>query len=60
MTKIRVEGDTATVTLSEPDDDGEYLWSCECGSESDRWETTADAIASAEVHLEHHCPGANR
>lgn len=45
----------SSVTLSEPDEDGEYTWTCTCGTTSDRWEDTADAVASAEVHVDFQC-----
>lgn len=55
-TRIKVEGDHCTVTLSEPDEDGDYYWIAECDAVAEFIQPIEDAIANAEVHIEYQCP----
>jgi hypothetical protein len=63
MPTIKVEGDMGTVTIVDVDpDEGIMGWTCTCGqSETDPkdyvYETMADVINAAEVHLDHRCKG---
>lgn len=55
ITAILVAAVWATVTLSGPDDDGNYGWYCSCAERDYDMRPIADAIAAAEVHLTHQC-----
>jgi hypothetical protein len=59
MAIIKVEhygaAGSGVVVLSIPDEDGDYGWLCSCDVQSESWQPIADAIADAEVHLDHRC-----
>lgn len=57
MAKIKVEGDYGTVTLSEPDEDGDYVWTCTCGVKLTDYRPIDEAIDSAEAHVGYGAPG---
>lgn len=58
MAKIMVEGDFGTVTLSEPDEDGDYSWTCSCGlHKASEYRPLDEAISSAEMHVDYGTPG---
>lgn len=52
MASIQVSNGTVTVTLTEPDEDGLYDWTCTCGSTSDYYQVIGDSIAEAEIHVD--------
>lgn len=57
MASIEIHGEAHTVTLSAPDADGCYTWSCSCGVTQGGPQFTADAIAEAEIHVDiYHSP----
>ncbi len=56
MAKIKVEGDRCTVTLSKPDEDGDYGWTAGCGAEADAYRPLDEAVGYAEVHVDFQCP----
>lgn len=56
MASIQVHGKASTVTLSEPDEDGDHHWSCICGAQAEDCRPIADAIAHAEIHVDIQCP----
>lgn len=55
MASIQIRGEVSTVTLTEPDEDGCYRWSCSCGVIQGGTLLIADAIAEAEIHIDHQC-----
>jgi hypothetical protein len=59
MAKIQVTGSGCTVTLSEPDEDGEYGWVAGCGGRSESVQAMGDTVADAEVHTDIQCPWVN-
>jgi len=56
MARIVVDSDVCTVTLTEPDEDGDYGWTARCGETSDAARPIDEAIAEAEVHVDIQCP----
>lgn len=55
MTHTEVHGSWSVVTLSAPDAEGRYTWRCTCGAVQGGSMPIADAIADAEVHIDHQC-----
>lgn len=57
--EIRSEHEAPRVAvLSEPDEDGEYDWTCRtCGASGGSFQPLADAIMNADVHVDIQCPG---
>jgi hypothetical protein len=55
--KITLATSYCVVTISEPDEDGEVIWTSSCGQNSSDWgyQALADTIGDAGVHLEHRC-----
>ena len=52
MASIQVSNGAVTVTLTEPDEDGDYGWTCSCGGRSESVQVIGDAIAHAESHVD--------
>lgn len=52
MAKIQVTGKYCTVTLSEPDEDGEYDWMAWCGEAADAIRPLDEAVGHAEMHVD--------
>ena len=50
-----VRGSFPVATLTGPDEDGDYGWTCTCGARSESVQPIADAIAHAEVHVDLTC-----
>jgi len=57
MATIKIEGDHAEVTLGEPDEDGDYRWTClDCHEQGDCLRPLDEAVADAENHVDLKCP----
>lgn len=52
MAEIKVLGKNCQVTLSEPDEDGDYSWTAQCGEVADAFRPIDEAIANAENHVD--------
>jgi hypothetical protein len=54
MATVQINGNYCTVTLDEPDEDGEYTWTAACGATSgDRGaQPMEDAVNEAESHAD--------
>lgn len=58
MTTIKVHGELAVAEIrTTNENEGWQDWFCSCGSVAEReFETMADVINDAEVHIDHRCP----
>jgi hypothetical protein len=52
MARIKVEGDYGTADLGEPDEDGDYRWTCANGHRGDAFRPIDEAVADAESHVD--------
>lgn len=57
MAKIVVQGEDHIVTLDEPDEEGDYVWTCSCGEKTGEYRPIDEAIAHAEAHVDYGAPG---
>jgi hypothetical protein len=55
VASIQVHGKHASATMHGPDEDGDYGWTCVCGTRDESYQPIADAIADAEVHVDIQC-----
>jgi hypothetical protein len=52
MAIIQVSNFPVTVTLTRPDDDGDYGWTCTCGGSAESFQPIVDAIEHAGAHVD--------
>lgn len=52
MASIQISSNAATVTLTPPDEDGDYGWTCSACLMRYEVQPLADAIEDAEVHVD--------
>jgi hypothetical protein len=57
MAKIIILADNgiSMATLSRPDEDGDYVWTCSYGHRGDAYRPIDEAVADAEVHVDIQC-----
>jgi hypothetical protein len=57
MAVIKLMGPESEAVLGEPDEDGDYRWTClDCGERGDVWRPLDEALADAEIHVDLKCP----
>jgi hypothetical protein len=56
MAEIRIVGPASEVLLGEPDEDGDYRWTCQgCDEQGDAWRPLDEAVEYAEAHVDGQC-----